>query len=66
LGKLEFVVTKWRHDVPWSWQCFSAHEKGDLSSAMSLFPGFYLRRFCLPLFGFFRLVPGFVEFDSGA
>ena len=24
------VESKWRHDVPWSWQCFSAHEEVDL------------------------------------
>ncbi len=26
-AKSGFIVTKWRHDVPWSWRCFSAYEK---------------------------------------
>jgi hypothetical protein len=30
---------------------------------MSLCISFYLHKFCLPLFGFFRFVPGFVEGD---
>ena len=25
-AKSGFVVTKWRHDVPWSWRCLSATE----------------------------------------
>jgi hypothetical protein len=30
---------------------------------VSLCHSFCLRQFCSPLFGFFGLIPGFVEFD---
>ena len=43
---------------------FSAPEKGDFASLMSLFPNFCLRQFCSPLFGLFWLAPGFVEVDE--
>jgi hypothetical protein len=31
LEKLGFVVSKWKHDVPLSWRCFSAFKKGEFS-----------------------------------
>jgi hypothetical protein len=43
---------------------FLAHERGEFASVMSLFHSFCLRQFCSPLFGFFQLVPGFIELDQ--
>ena len=31
LRKLGFVVTFWRHDVPWSWWRFSVPEEDDIA-----------------------------------
>jgi len=36
---------------------------GHFGVAVSLCHSFCLQQFCSPLFGFFRLVPGFVEGD---
>jgi hypothetical protein len=42
---------------------FLAIEEGGFSFTISLGHILCLRQFCSPLFGFFRLVPGFVEGD---
>ena len=36
-AKSRSVETFWRHDVPWSWRCFSAHEKGPFPRACHSF-----------------------------
>ena len=41
--KSRSVESKWRPDVPWSWRCFSAHEKGAISACLSLFRSFRSR-----------------------
>jgi hypothetical protein len=48
-----------RHDILWYWQGFLADEKG----VLLLFHSFGLRQSRSPLFGFFGLAPGFVDFD---
>ncbi len=44
--------------------CFSALRRGEFASVMSLIRSFYLRKFCSPLFGFFQVVRGFVQFNE--
>ena len=63
-AKLGFVETKRRHSVTLKPRCLSAREEGGFLSVMSLFLSSCLLQFCSPLFGFFQLVPGFVEFDQ--
>jgi len=46
-----------------SWQIFGTHEEDGLVCVISLVHGFCLWQFFSPLFGFFWLVPGFVEVD---
>ncbi|MHC4678606.1 MAG: hypothetical protein ACYTEK_07915, partial [Planctomycetota bacterium] len=60
-AKLQRVESKWRHDVPMSARRFSAPETDHFASLTSVSKIFNLFQFCSPLFGHFRLVPGFVE-----
>jgi len=48
------VETFWRHNVTVFSRRFSAPERDDFASLMSLFNSFPLWQFCSPLFGFFR------------
>ena len=55
------VESKWRHDVPCSWDCLSIPVESDFERVLSFLDSFRFWQFCPQLFDFFWFVPDFVE-----